>query len=71
MFNEYVTEPNSQQIKKDQKVRTMSTFESVMRPKCRLSHEEKEYLKIVQDFLKKVTVSITKTIKNAGNLDYP
>ena len=49
----------------------MSTFESVMRPKCKLTHEEKEHLKIIQDFLKKVTFNLIKTIKNAGNLDYP
>lgn len=38
IFNDYVTEPNAPQIKKDQKVRTMSTFESVMKPKCKLTH---------------------------------
>lgn len=71
MFNDYVTETNTQQIRKDQKVRTMSTFESVMRPKCRLTQEEKDHLKIIQDFLKKVAFMLIKTIKNAGNLDYP
>jgi hypothetical protein len=51
-----VTDPKAQLTRKDQKMRTLSVFETVTKPKCKLSAEEKEHLRTMQDILKKVSL---------------
>jgi hypothetical protein len=53
-------------IKKDQKLRTVSTFESVIKGKHKLTQHERDHLKTVQDVLKKVDELIRRLLKTAA-----